>query len=229
MITRSHIENIRKSVKQEGDYKPTAEIIRTAISNVCPNMEDVLQYKQEIVQEVIKMQSGELIPFSQNQEEIASETEIQDNVDTSLTKNQPAEVYVEANINSSETSLVVSEQEKQVLVMQQAQEMGIQLSQAEVITIAESAEVNSSTIAEYIQEVEPAIKAFIQFKELEDSNKIDQFVTNIRKEVSFSNKRVQTKLEAGLKEVQADLGGVRESWKRAKELTLERFKVPVNS
>jgi hypothetical protein len=221
MITRSHIENIRKSVKQEGDYKPTAEIIRTAILNVCPNMENVLQYKKEIVQEIIKMQSGELIPL--NQEEITSEAEIQDSVDTSLTKNQPAE------INSSETSLVVSEQEKQVLVMQQAQEMGIQLSQAEVITIAESAEINSSTIAEYIQEVEPAIKAFIQFKELEDSNKIDRFVTNIRKEMSCSNKRVQTKLETGLKEVQADLGGVRTSWKRAKELTLERFRIPVNS
>lgn len=227
MITRSHIENIRKSVKQEGDYKPTAEIIRTAILNVCPNMENLLQYKKEIVQEVIRMQSGgELIPL--NQEETTFEPEVQDSVDT-LTEMQPAEVYVETDINCSETSLVVSEQEKQVLVMQQAQEMGIQLSQAEVITIAESAEINSSTIAEYIQEVEPAIKAFIRFKELEDSNKVDQFVTNIRQEVSCSNKRVQTKLEAGLKEVQADLGGVRESWKRAKELTLERFKVPVNS
>lgn len=229
MITRSHIENIRKSVKQEGDYKPTAEIIRTAILNVCPNMENLLQYKKEIVQEVIRMQSGgsgELIPL--NQEETTFEPEVQDSLDT-LTEMQPAEVYVETDINCSETSLVVSEQEKQVLVMQQAQEMGIQLSQAEVITIAESAEINSSTIAEYIQEVEPAIKAFIRFKELEDSNKVDQFVTNIRQEVSCSNKRVQTKLEAGLKEVQADLGGVRESWKRAKELTLERFKVPVNS
>ena len=50
-MKRSHIENIRKAVKQAG-YKPTAEQIRAAILKVCPDGE-VNQNKQQIVEEVI--------------------------------------------------------------------------------------------------------------------------------------------------------------------------------
>ena len=66
MISRNYIENIRKSVKQEGDYKPTAEQIREAILKVCPDCKYILQHKMEIVQEVIKMQgtSNEIVPLN---------------------------------------------------------------------------------------------------------------------------------------------------------------------
>lgn len=66
MISRNHIENIRKSVKQQGDYKPSTEQIRAAIFKVCPDGENILQHKMEIVQEVIKMQgaSNEIVPLN---------------------------------------------------------------------------------------------------------------------------------------------------------------------
>ncbi|MGI2904350.1 hypothetical protein [Tolypothrix sp. VBCCA 56010] len=57
MIARSDIENIRKAVKQSGDYKPTAQQIREAILKVCRNGKNIRKHKREIVQSVIKMQN----------------------------------------------------------------------------------------------------------------------------------------------------------------------------
>jgi hypothetical protein len=228
MVTRSHIENIRKSVKQEGDYKPTAEVIRTAILNICPDAEDILRHKMEIVQEVVRMSRGELSTQVEEETLIVSEVETTDTQLVEFSLDETMEIEDDDTLNA-ESKLVVSDQDKQNLVYQQAQEMGIQLSQTEVITIVESVELNSDTVTEYIEEVEPAIRAFIKFKESQDLKKVDRFITNIKSEMSQSNQRIQKKMETGMQDIHADLGGVRASWKRAKELTLERVRIPVNS
>ncbi|MBW4504954.1 MAG: hypothetical protein KME64_00310 [Scytonematopsis contorta HA4267-MV1] len=67
---KNYIENIRKSVKQEG-YNPTSDQIRKAINSVCPDGENILENKADIVSYVIKMlkNNSELIT---NNSEITS-------------------------------------------------------------------------------------------------------------------------------------------------------------
>ncbi|MBW4611509.1 MAG: hypothetical protein KME22_31085 [Hassallia sp. WJT32-NPBG1] len=102
MIARSDIENIRKAVKQSGDYKPTAQQIREAILKVCPNGKNIRKHKREIVQSVIKMQDTKnKMDFINLEQPI----EIETNTETQINTAHDPRNQIQPVSDSSQTEL----------------------------------------------------------------------------------------------------------------------------
>lgn len=61
----NHIENIRKQAKKRG-VKPTSNLIKTTIANYCPDNQDIAPKLPEIIEEVVRLCSGELATSDDN-------------------------------------------------------------------------------------------------------------------------------------------------------------------
>ncbi len=183
MIKRSHIENIRKDVKKVGDYKPTAEQIRTAILTVCPDGEKVNENKQDIVAEVIN-----LIQSSSQIESIHSAS--------TTTATEGTEID---SSESEETTLTVAQ--KHDLVAAQASQLQVALSSNEIVEVSEILNNQISSRSEFIAEIRSAIRSFIDAKANTQKQEISHFVEETIDYAASKFKDNDQQLREGLQEI----------------------------
>jgi hypothetical protein len=207
MIPRSDIENIRKAVKQEGDYKPTAEEIREAILKICPDESNIIQHKMEIVQEVIKMQSAKNETVSINTEEgigDTPETEIQttSNYDQ-LEEIQPTEEPQVEELTNNSTSAtekadhlaLLDESQKTTtitttphgeIVQKAFSQLGFKATEKEIFEIIKAFESTQKVGDEFFDQVLPLVKEWIRKKTEKQVHKYEQAYEEIAGDVCES-------------------------------------------
>ncbi len=197
MIPRSDIENIRKAVKQEGDYKPTAEEIREAILKICPDESNIIQHKMEIVQEVIKMQSAKNETVSTNTEEgigDTPETEIQatSNYDQ-LEEIQPTEEpqaekadHLALLDESQKTSTITTTSPEGEIVQKAFSQLGFTATEEEIFEIIKAFESTQIVENEFFDQVLPLVKEWIRKKTEQRVQKYEQAYEEIAGDVCES-------------------------------------------
>jgi hypothetical protein len=157
---KNHIENIRKSVKQQG-FIPTSQQIKHAIDKICPDGKDILANKSAIVAEVISY--------------------FQPSNTTDLAKiNQPNEENTQTSIISApHNQPELAPGEKQDLIASQAIALGIELSEVEVQELATNIKDN---FLDYETFVENAIDTIVNYAE-HRSDRLEQKIRNARKQI----------------------------------------------
>jgi hypothetical protein len=214
MMKRSHIENIRKAVKNVGDYKPTAEQIRAGILKVCPDEENVNENKQEIVEEVIKLiESSCAIAVA--------ESEASDNLIDSISQPQLSDMYGIESSELDETVLTVNHAnchpcgeasyngenprtalaQKCDLVAAEASQLKITLSESEIVEVSESLKNQISSRSEFIAEIRSAIHIFIDAKADSQQQEINDFVEETIDYAASKLKDNDQRLREGLQEI----------------------------
>jgi predicted HicB family RNase H-like nuclease len=192
MMKRSHIENIRKAVKNVGDYKPTAEQIRAGILKVCPDEENVNENKQEIVEEVIKLiESSCAIAVA--------ESEASDNLIDSISQPQISDMYGIESSELDETALTVNQ--KRDLVAAEASQLKITLSESEIVEVSESINNQINSRSEFIAEIRSAIHSFIDAKADSQKQEINDFVEETIDYAASKFRDNDQRLREGLQEI----------------------------
>ncbi len=197
-MTRSDIENIRKAVKQEGDYKPTAEEIREAILKICPDESNIIQHKMEIVQEVIKMQSAKNETVSINTEEDIGdtpETEIQaTSSDDQFSEIQPTEepqapaekVDHLALLDESQKTTTITTTPHGEIVQKAFSQLGFTATEKEIFEIIKAFESTQKVGDEFFDQVLPLVKEWIRKKTEKQVQKYEQAYEEIAGDVCES-------------------------------------------
>ncbi len=181
-MKRSHIENIRKAVKNAG-YKPTAEQIRTAILKVCPDGE-VNQNKQEIVEEVISL----IESSSQTSKELVEVDDVRHELESSSDSDVP-----------EETSLTVAQQRE--LVASVASQLQVTLSPSEIVEVSQSLNNQIESRSEFITEISSAIRSFIDAKTDSQKQEINDFVEDTIDYAASKLNDNDRRLKEGLQEI----------------------------
>ncbi|MEA5595666.1 hypothetical protein [Rivularia sp. UHCC 0363] len=183
-MKRSHVENIRKAVKKVGDYKPTAEQIRTAILKVCPDGE-VNQNKQSIVEEVISLiESSSQIQTSKELVEVDDRHELESSNNSDIPE---------------ETTLTVAQQRK--LVASVASQLEVTLSESEIVQVSQSLNNQIETRSEFIAEISSAIRSFIDTKANSQKQEINNFVEDTIDYAASKFNDNDRRLKEGLQEI----------------------------
>ncbi|MEM7592400.1 MAG: hypothetical protein AAF383_12905 [Cyanobacteria bacterium P01_A01_bin.83] len=190
-MKRSYIENIRKAVKNTGDYKPTAKQIRTAILKVCPDEENVNQNKLQIVAEVIN-----LIESSAQIEAIHGES-------TTISHEDKEEILSSDSLGdeaiTEETTLTVAQ--KHDLVAAQASQLQVTLSESEIVEVSQSLNSQIESRSDFIAEIRGAIRSFIDTKANAQKQEINNFVSETIDYATSKFSDNDQQLREGLQEI----------------------------
>lgn len=194
---KNHIENIRKSLKKLG-YSPTSDLIRSAINIVCPDGENILENKSEIMDETIKLiNSRELIPptpektennlfNSPNDYNPSDSNQLEED---EINKNKlPVFIPEPDEINSSE--IVVSPKDKHELILDQATSLGIELSEVEVIDLSSEIKDNFLDYESFIEEIVGVIVAYNDNR----TNRLEQKIKSAIEHIESRRKQLNQTL-----------------------------------
>ncbi|WP_414623868.1 hypothetical protein [Calothrix sp. CCY 0018] len=186
-MKRSHIENIRKAVKQAG-YKPTAEQIRAAILTVCPDGE-VNQNKQSIVEEVISL--IELSNTSEVVHDASRNLAVEDEAQSSDSEHGEA--------IPEETTLTVAGQRE--LVASVASQLEVTLTESEIVEVSQTLNNQIETRSDFIAEIKSAIRSFIDTKTNSQKQEINDFVSETIDYAATKFNDNDQRLKEGLQEI----------------------------
>lgn len=197
---KKYIENIRVSVKKHG-YIPTSDVIRKAIDTICPDGECILDNKQAIVEEVVRLLSPQI--------ELSSETQISpiaevvldgekinvsdgdsiSNIETS-TDIDSLDFTPPSQTAEEELGIVLNTGEKHDLISSQALELGIELSEVEVVELATGIKDNFLDHECLIEEVVTAIVTYHDHR----TDRLEQKIKDARTHIQNRRRQVNQTL-----------------------------------
>jgi hypothetical protein len=146
---------------------------------------------------------------------VCSEVETVQNLDTTTTTQSPPE----------STDLVINPQVSQMVNIQ-AQSMGIQLLESEVISISNTVDFEGSTFSDVILQVKNSILAAIDLRDNSEFHQISNMVSEVSQAIAEKRDARTNQLAQGLGSISNQLTA--QATEQKKQLTgiLSRLKVP---
>ncbi len=141
--------------------------------------------------------------------------------------NSPFFTAKSGEINSSE--IVVSPEIKQELITVQALCLGIELSEVEVIELANGIGDRFNNYADFIQETTSAIKSYADHRYDSLERKIQDTNEDLKTHFKERERQLNQKFAAGLGEIKSALGVSQDDLKRTKSIILKHFAIPAKT
>jgi hypothetical protein len=133
---------------------------------------------------------------------------------------EPVEEKILTELESQQTeteletgALTVAPQDVGEMIVNQASQMGLILSEQQINDIADSVDTSASTFDEILQQVETALLAYADFSANQVDAKIDQTLTRVKERVVNRHEQSRDKLSLGLTGISAALEASRNQTK----------------
>lgn len=120
---------------------------------------------------------------------------------------------------------VLSPEQKNEMVTTQAAAMGIQLSEQDIIYVADQINTAGSTLDEIISEVESTLIAFADYKKAEGINKINQMFGRVQASVGNNNIETSAAIAEGLQNFGRVLDQQQQDFKSSVVASLQHLKI----
>ncbi|ARV58002.1 hypothetical protein BZZ01_04530 [Nostocales cyanobacterium HT-58-2] len=142
-----------------------------------------------------------------------------------LEKYQPATLTPPESFSDDEPT-AITYQQKQGIITNQAQALGIELSEQDVIYVTEQINSSGATLDEIIAEVESALTAFAEYKQSEGIQKIQQMFERVNSRVESNNQEASAVIADGLQNFGKKVTQSQQDFKSSVINTLKHLKVP---
>ncbi|MUG92785.1 hypothetical protein F7734_10110 [Scytonema sp. UIC 10036] len=130
----------------------------------------------------------------------------------------------------TENAIVQSERLARDLVCSKASSMGIVLSEADVVAIANQLDYQvDSSVEDVIAEAEALLIAYADHVKQQSKQKVTAMINRVYSHVGNNNTEVSQHLSEGLQQFASDLGVSQQEFKRQAQQALRRLKISKNS
>ncbi len=140
---------------------------------------------------------------------------------------EPESVLQPVFYESLETNAIVqSEKQARDIVSSKASEMGIVLSESDIIAIADQLDYQvDSSVEDVIAEAEGLLIAYADHKKQQSKDKVDSMLGRVYRRVANNNSEVTQHLSEGLQQFATDLNSSNNDFKRQARAALSRLRI----